>query len=391
MTRRGAALSLSFYYTALFTAVGIQLPFWPLWLKDRGLTPSEIGLIIAAIYITKVLVNPLAGHVVDRRGDRKRPMVLLAALAAAGWLLFAVSGAFWAVLTLSVLVTGCWSAVMPVGESLALTTAQRHKLDYGRVRLWGSASFILAATATGQFLTGNPSSHLVWLVSGALALTALSCATLPDVRITPKEGQQPARLRPLLTATCFLLFLATTSLNQASHTVYYGFSAIHWKESGLDGGIIGLLWSGGVLAEIVLFAFSGAVVSRLGPVRLLILAGLAGVLRWSVLGVSTALPALMLAQLLHAATFGCGHLGAMHFLLRAVPPTLSARAQGIFAGIASGAAPGLTSLAAGRLYDELSGGAFLVMAVLSLLSTLAAWALLRRWSGGLLQEQSQTG
>jgi PPP family 3-phenylpropionic acid transporter len=385
MTRTGAGLRLSFYYIALFVGVGTQLPFWPLWLKDHGLSPAEIGLIIAAIYITKVVVNPLVGHLVDRRGDRRRPMVVLSAAAALSWLAFSLTDGFWAILALSIVATGCWSAIMPVGESLALTTAQRHKLDYGRVRLWGSLSFIGAAIGVGHLLTGQPTGLLVWLVSAALGLTCLACATLPDLRIAPLPGQAPATLTPLLGSVCFWLFLAAASLNQASHTVYYGFSTIHWKEAGIGDDVIGLLWSEGVVAEILLFAFSGAVVGRLGPARLLLLAAMAGTVRWLVLGTSTALPALAVAQLLHAATFGCGHLGAMHFLLRAVPPTLSARAQGIFAGIAAGAAPGLMSLISGRLYESWGGGAFLAMSGLSVASAVAAWGLSRRWDGGVLK------
>jgi PPP family 3-phenylpropionic acid transporter len=384
MTRTAAGLRLSFYYTALFVGVGTQLPFWPLWLKDRGLSPAEIGQIIAVIYATKVLINPLVGHLVDKRGDRRRPMVLLAAGATLCWTAFSLTDGFWAILAVSVVATGCWSGIMPVGESLALTTAQKHRLDYGRLRLWGSLAFIAAAVGVGHVLTAQPTGLLVWLVVAALGLTTLACATLPDLRVQPIPGQAPARLTPLVGSAAFLLFLAAASLNQASHTVYYGFSTIHWKAAGIGDDVIGLLWSQGVMAEIVLFAFSGTVVARLGPSRLLLLAAAAGVLRWLVLGTTTALPALVAAQILHAATFGCGHLGAMHFLLRAVPPTLSARTQGIFAGIAAGAAPGLMSLISGRLYEGLGGGAFLAMSGLSLLSALAAWGLSRRWTGGPL-------
>jgi PPP family 3-phenylpropionic acid transporter len=81
----------------------------------------------------------------------------------------------------------------------------------------------------------------------------------------------------------------------------------------------------------------------------------------------------------------------MHFLNRAVAPGLSARAQGIFAGIAAGAAPGLMSLASGRLYEAFTGGAFLTMAGLSTASALAAWALARRWDGRLIDQAADRG
>ena len=174
------------------------------------------------------------------------------------------------------------------------------------------------------------------------------------------------------------------SLNQAAHTVYYGFSTIHWKAAGIGDDTIGLLWSEGVVAEIVLFAFSAGLLRRLGPARLLAVAGLCGVLRWVVLGLWTDVPALAAAQMLHAATFGCAHLGAMHFIQQAVPAGMSARAQGLYSSVAVGLVPGLASPAAGWLYASLGGGAFLVMAVLAAGAGMAAWGLSRRWTSGPL-------
>ncbi|MBC7951442.1 MAG: 3-phenylpropionate MFS transporter [Rhodospirillaceae bacterium] len=370
------AVRLAAYYCALFAAVGVNLPFWPLWLKDRGLSPGDIGLILAATYLMKMVVNPLVGHVVDRRGDRRRPMVIMAVGAAITWACFALVDEFWGIMAVTVLSLSLWSGIMPVGESLALMITQRHRLDYGRVRLWGSAAFILTAIGVGRLLVEYPPTILVWLIAGTLALTAAACAALPDARVpVPATGSAP--LMPLLTSAGFLLFLAAGSLNQVSHTVYYAFSTIHWKAAGIADDTIGLLWSEGVIAEIVLFSMSGRVVRRIGPAGLILIAALCGVIRWGVLGATTELPLLFAAQLLHGATFGCAHLGAMHYIQRTIPAGLSARAQGIYSAVAMGAAPGLMSPLTGRLYEGLGGYAFWVMAGFSLLSTLAAWRMVR--------------
>lgn len=372
MTPAGAAIRLAAYYSALFTAVGIHLPFWPLWLKDHGLTPAQIGLILAATYLVKSVVNPLVGHMVDKRGERRRPMLWLAAGATLAWTGFAVVDGFWPILLLTVVALGLWGGIMPVGEALSMMTTQRFGIDYGRVRLWGSVAFILTATLCGRLLVGHSPDLLVWLIAAALAVTAAACAALPDTRVPLAERGETPPLRPLVTSTAFLLLLAAGSLNSAAHTVYYAFSTIHWKAAGISDDTIGLLWSEGVVAEILLFAASGWWVRRFGPAGLLLLAGLAGGLRWTVLGLTTELPLLAAAQILHAATFGCAHLGAMHFIQRAVPAGLAARAQGIYAAVAMGVAPGLMSPLTGRLYEALSGHAFLVMALLSALMALAA-------------------
>lgn len=372
-----AAAKLSLFYAAIFLAVGVHLPFWPLWLADRGLTPSDIGLIMAAPYLIKLAVNPLVGHQVDKSGDRRRPMALLALGATASFALFPLAYDFWSILALTCLAFGFWSGIMPVGESLAMLTAHRHGLDYGRMRLWGSAAFILGAGAVGRLLVDVEPWVLVWLVVGALGVTTLACFGLPDERSDAPAG--PALpIGPLAASAPFLLFLIAAGFNQTSHTVYYAFATLHWKQAGIEGDVIGLLWSEGVVAEILLFAFAGPAVRRLGPARLIMLAGLGGVVRWLILGSTTEIGWLVGAQLLHAATFGAAHLGAMHFITAHAPPGLSARAQGLHSSVAFGLVPGLMTPLTGRLFETLGGGAFLVMALASTITFLAAWALARR-------------
>jgi PPP family 3-phenylpropionic acid transporter len=312
-------------------------------------------------------------------------MLLLAVATCALWLLFPAVHGFWPVLIVTLLAFLPFNGLIPVGDSLAMMVVMRERLDYGRVRLWGSLAFIASATLVGHALDRWPPTILPWLVFGVLTLTALSCATLPDARI-PQTGQRPIPVRPLLVSGSFLLFLAAAALNQAAHTVYYGFATLHWKAAGLSDPLIGLLWSEGVIAEIVLFALGHRVLAGIGPLGLLLAAGLAGMLRWSVLGSTTDPAMIALVQGLHAATFACAHLGAMHFIQRAVPPSLSVRAQGIYAAIAVGLAPGLMMMLAGPLYERLHGHAFWVMGGLSGLAALAAWGVGRRWSGGRLIE-----
>jgi PPP family 3-phenylpropionic acid transporter len=380
MTPRSSAIRLAAFYGAVFAAVGIHIPFWPLWLASRGLSPAEIGWLMAAGYLTRLVANPTVGHFADHRGDRKRPLLVLSLAAGALWLLFVPFSSFWPLMIITVVAVFPFTSLMPVGDSLAMMEVVRHRLDYGRIRLWGSLAFIALAALTGRLLAIWPVDILPFAVSAALFATALAAHCLPDARVPAREAPPPP-VGPLLKSGLFLIFIATAAFNNAAHTVYYAFATIHWKASGLSDTAIGLLWSEGVVAEVVLFALSGKVVARLGPAGLLLAAGLAGALRWAILGTTAGIGWVMAAQLLHAATFGCAHLGAMHFILRAVPPSLSVRAQGLYAAIAVGLAPGLMTPLSGALYDRLAGGAFWVMALLSALSAAAAWQLFRRWRG----------
>ena len=57
---------LGMFYAASFLVVGIQLPFWPVWLAGRGLDVHEIALVFAAAIWAKVIATPLLGALADR-------------------------------------------------------------------------------------------------------------------------------------------------------------------------------------------------------------------------------------------------------------------------------------------------------------------------------------
>ena len=147
--------------------------------------------------------------------------------------------------------------------------------------------------------------------------------------------------------------------------MYYGFGSLYWRSLGFSETAIGWLWAEGVIAEILVFWQGRRLLLRLGPVGLMALGGLAGVVRWTLAGLVVSLPAAGILQLLHALTFGATYLGAMHFLSRTVPPSAAASAQTLFAAVSSGVGGGLVMMAAGALFAAVGGRAYLFMAVLS--------------------------
>lgn len=365
-----AGLGISLYYAFLFAAMGAQIPFWPLWLTAKGFSPTQIGLALAATYFARIVATPLTGILSDHLAQRRLPMIWLAGGAAITWGLFAWAPNFASVIAITLIAQGLWTGLMPLGETLALATAVRWAINYGRMRLWGSLTFIIASVVMGWALEFSGPGLLVWVIVANMAATALTCWSLADIPPTAHQSSTGS-VSTLLSDPAFLWFLTATGLNQISHTIYYGFSSLHWSQAGLSSQTIGLLWGEGVLAEVVLFAFSAPVITRLGSKGLLIAAALGGIVRWTALGASTSLMILVPAQILHAATFCAAHLGAMIFLSNAIAPPLSARAQGLYASLACGVGPGVMALASGGLYHHLEGKAFWCMAVLSALSLLA--------------------
>lgn len=357
-------LRLALFYGASFAVLGIMLPFWPVWLASRGLDPSEIGLVLALLTAIRIVATPAVAHYADRIGERRRVIVWLSAISAVAFAMFFLARDFWPILIITALFSSTRAGVMPLGESLTMLCAHERGLDYGRLRLWGSLSFMAAAAATGWLLTGRPEDLVFWLVLGALVFSLGSCLALPEAR-PGKASRGRAPLIGVLRTKSFVLFLAAAALVQGGHAVYYAFGTLSWRAAGHSDTVIGLLWAEGVIAEVALFAVGARLLKVITPAGLIALGGAAGALRWAVTGADPDLPVLIVMQLLHAFTFGAAHLGAIHFVARAVPTAESATAQSLYAAASIGAGLGLAMLISGPLYDAFGGGAYYAMAAMS--------------------------
>src|SRR5437763_1244297 len=125
---------MALFYAAIFLLVGIQTPFWPVWLAGRGFGPQEIALIFAAAIWAKVIATPALGALADRLGRRRAVMLALAAVSLAAYAgMWPVAG-FGAVLALNLVAGTAQSAVMPLGDAVTLAAVRNEGADYGRIR-----------------------------------------------------------------------------------------------------------------------------------------------------------------------------------------------------------------------------------------------------------------
>ncbi len=370
------ALRLAAFYAAFFVVIGVIQPFWPLWLAAQRLDPTEIGVVLAIGVGTKVIGLPIAAHLADRSGERRRPMLRLAGISVLSFALFAFAHDFWPIVLVSLLFFSLWPPVMSLGESLTVMAAQRDGFEYGRVRLWGSLAYIAAALAAGAVLARVPADAVYWMTFGGVALTALICTALPDLKARPSRLHRLPILAALRQRPLVLLLIAC-GLIQGSHAVYYAFATLHWRALGYSEALIGALWAEGVLCEVALFAAGAWAVRRCGAGGLIVLAGIAGAVRWLGTGLIESLPALVVLQALHGLSFGAAHLGAMHWMGRNVDPALSATAQSLYGAIVFGLFLGALLYAAGLLYADLDGAAFLPMAAVGLTGALIGLPLMR--------------
>lgn len=367
---------LAALYGAYCGMIGVQMPFFPLWLKAKGLDAELIGLVLSAPLVARLIAIPLVTRQADRREALRAAILLASAASVFGYGLVGLAEGPAAILAAFALASFAVAPILPLAETYALRGLAARGRAYGPVRVWGSATFIVGSMAAGFVTDIIPARDLIWLIVIASLLTALAALWLGPLGAAPPASAAAAPRRGLLRDPPFLAVLVAASLIQASHAVYYGFSTLQWRAAGFDGTTIAGLWTLGVLAEIVLFALQGGLPSALTPGIFLLVGGLGGTLRWSVMALNPPVVLLPIVQLLHGLSFGATHLGALGFVSRHAPPGQGATAQGYLA-LAIGTTTAAMMALSGVLYGAYGGRAYAAMALTAIAGCVAGYIAIR--------------
>lgn len=379
---------IALFYVAVFAAVGIYLPFFPLWLEAKALEPEQIAFVLAIPMAVQAIVTPLMVSLGDRVADRRVIIIRYASIAFAllGLLFFA--NGFWQIFAVVVLVAIFWNSLVPLGDAIALSGVRKFGMDYGQVRLWGSVAFVFANVVAGALIGALSGSVVLPVLFVVYGLVVCATVALPKTQVDPEVKSKDAAgfsakafRHPVL-----LLALAIGALCQASHAMVYGFGSLYWQEIGFSGLEIGMLWAVGVLAEVVLFAFSKQILRRLGPSGLLVIAAMAVVLRWLLFPVHWSFAGYFVLQILHGVTFGAAHLGVMHTISQRVPDAQTGRAQANYFFI-SGLLMAFVTVLSGQLYVNFGGDGFRIMAIFGAVA-LGLWIWMRSMTQ--IQEKPQS-
>ncbi|EOC0061341.1 3-phenylpropionate MFS transporter [Cronobacter turicensis] len=358
---------LALSYFTYFFSYGIFLPFWSVWLAGVGVAPETIGLLLGSGLIARFLGSLLLA---PRVKDPSR-LVFALRLLAVLTLVFALG--FWfghQTAWLFVVLVGFnlfFSPLVPLTDALAATWQRQITMDYGRVRLWGSLAFVIGSALTGKLVSVYDYRAILALLSLGVASMLIGMLLKPSIMPQGEARHNEAAGWPVwrrLIAENWR-FLACVSLLQGAHAAYYGFSAIYWQSKGYSASVVGYLWSLGVVAEIVIFALSKRLFSRFGARDLLLLSGVLGIIRWGLMGWTTALPWLIVVQILHCGSFSICHLAAMRYIA-AREGSEVIRLQSVYSAVAMGGGIAVMTVFAGFLYQHLAGGVFWVMALVAL-------------------------
>ena len=364
-------------YATLYGAFGVASPFWPRLFESRGLTPQQIGTVLAAGLLVRLAAGPAIGRLADRSG-RLRAMLsgclVLAAATSAG---LAGAQGFVLIFGIALVQAAALAPTTSLADALAVSAdppARRQRpFEYGWIRGGASLAFVLGTLLAGQLIAPNDLSPAIW--ANAMMLFAAAVLAAAPVHASanasrPAAGSIAGAVRALMGMPPFRAVMAVSALVYGSHAMYDGFAVIRWNAAGLDATTVSLLWSEAVGAEVVVFLLIGPrLIDRLGPRGAMALAASAGVVRWSVFAFTDSPFVLLAVQPLHGLTFSLLHLACMRLIAGIVPVRLAATAQSLYA-FGSAMVTALLMWASGWIYGA-GSTPFLVMAALCVLAL--AW------------------
>lgn len=368
---------LTTYFINFFFIWGIFLPFWGIWLTGQGVTTEQVGLLFSIGFVLRFACTLTLLPRVETGSGTLR---LIRWLGFTSLLIFSSllysEGYVWpAVMTL--LINPILAPMIPLGDIIGSRLVQQIQLDYGRVRLWGSVSFIVGSTVVGWLIVDFGLQAILLLIILMVALMWLfSLANLtPSLTdISEKDSVNKQSLLSLLKKPEVLLFLLIVGMIQGSHGAYYAFSTIYWDSLGISGNIIAWLWAVSVFAEIIILRFNVRLFSTWSIKQMLLLALVGGIVRWWALSVTDNVYLLGAVQTLHALTFAVAHLAAIRYISQQKPTQLVAY-QSLYSGVALGLLMAIFTYLAGCSYETLQGDLFLFTA----LSLLPVFVLLKVW------------
>ncbi|MBI3560772.1 MAG: MFS transporter [Gammaproteobacteria bacterium] len=343
---------LSGFYFFYFASIGAFVPYWNLYLKHLDFSPTETGIFIGTVMLTKIIAPNIWGWIADHTGKRMaivRTGCLFAALSYTGILFGQQFLWMWVVM---VCFSFFWNAALPQFEATTMNHLGEQPQHYSGIRLWGSVGFVIAVVVLGYVLEHWTSiATLPWFVLGLLITIWLSSLLVPETAAGHLSlDHEPLRI--ILRKPAVLGLLLACFCMQVSHGPYYAIYSRYMESYGYSVGTISELWAIGVIAEVVIFIAMAKLLKHYHLSQLLSFSLLIAVLRWLLIAViPESLPIMVFAQLLHAASFGIYHATAIRLIHQHFTGRHQGKGQALYSAISFGAGGAVGSIYSGIVWD----------------------------------------
>jgi PPP family 3-phenylpropionic acid transporter len=352
---------LSGFYFFYFASLGVLVPYWSLYLKSLGFSSLAIGALVAILPATKLVAPYIWGWLADYT---RRSMLIIrvsSILALISFSLVFISQQLMWLTFAMLLFSFFWNATLPQFEAMTLNHLGEDSHHYSMIRLWGSLGFIVIVVLIGDLLQTHGADVIPLVVLFTFLCILLFSFIVPEKLNTPHADHSP--IWHVIKQPKVMAFLVVCFLMLCSHGPYYTFYTIYLEEQGYSSHMIGILWAVGVIAEIIIFLLMHRLLPAFGARKLLVVTLLLTTTRWLIIGFFVDnLAMLLLAQLIHAFSFGVFHSVGISLVHEYFTGSHQGRGQALYASMSFGAGVAVGSLISGLLWDSMGATVLFVFA-----------------------------
>ena len=347
---------LSGFYFFHFAFIGAFAPYWSLYLKSLSFNALQIGVLMSLLHVTRIFAPTAWGYLADHTGKRMLIVQLAAITGLVSYCGVFFGESFLWMFAVMMLMSFFWSASLPLIEATTLSHLGKSTARYGSIRSWGSLGFVLAVIGIGYLLDATEIALLLWVVLGFKLGIVIFSWRIPEAEIA-SHSTDALSVQQIFKQPGVLAFFSACLLMAFAHGPYYTFYSIYLVDYGYSKGVIGWLWAIGVICEIGVFFLMSGVIHRFSLKQVLAFSFTCAVARFLMIGWGVEWPTVMLlAQILHAATYGAHHVAAMmavHYFFRG---RHQAKGQAFYTSFTFGVGGTLGSVFSGYAWEWLGPG-----------------------------------
>lgn len=356
--------NLSRFYFIYYFFVGLFVPYWGLYLTFKSFTPIEIGFLLSFFQLSRIFAPNLWGWIADHTEKRSLWIRLTAFIGFVGFI-----GIFWAdsfieIFVIMMAMSVFTSSTLPLAESLTLSHLATTNGHYSKIRAWGSFGFIMAALSFGFILDSLGMHYLLIVLCITQFLIFIFSYGVPEKPYHRKKLTQNSFIKILKKPEVFSLLLAC-ALMVTSHGLLYNFYSIYMNDQGYSNSIIGFLWALGVICEIFIFFLMPKITRYLNFKQILLISLFIAVVRFYLIGsFADCLLIILIAQMMHAFTFGSFHVASIEMINQFFSGKNHAKGQALYNSITYGVGGALGGLGGGYLIQMYSASTAFTLSAL---------------------------
>ena len=370
------------FYFFYYAFIGMFAPYWSLYLKSIHFDAIEIAVLLSVQPVMRMLAPNLWGWLADRSGKRLLVVQVAATLSAVCYLGVFLTTSFWGMLLVLCLMSFFWSASMPLVEATTLSYLGKHSARYGRIRSWGSVGFIMTVVGLGYAFDYIAITWLLWAGLVCEIGILIFSRQIPHTEVVAHHtDSQP--IKQIVLQRRVLALFGACFLMSVAHGPYYTFYSIYLVEHGYAKSSVGGLWALGVICEIAVFFIMPWLFNRYGYTRILLVSFACAVARFLMIGWCVDLiVVLLIAQILHAATFGAYHAASLGLVHEFFKGRHQSKGQALFGSFTYGAGGMVGGLASGPIWQHYGATVlYSCSAGMAFLGWILMWWKLRKVAG----------